>query len=365
MLTLIQELFDLMIFYLVRQSSAYTIVNYLESWGIETTTSYIRPLFYEQLWQMKKLPIGTYIFSDIERLNPEEAEMTAKIWEQLANSGKGIRLLNHPTRSKRRYELLRTLYLKGQNQFNVYRLTEYRQPEKFPVFIRGENDHRGNRTSLINTPAELDQAIHQLSETGQSLENKIITEFCSTADKEGVFRKYSSFILGDKIIPRHLFFNYKWMIKSPKLVEEDNLLEEEKYVKTNPHESLIKDIFRLAKIEYGRIDYSLIDGVPQVWEINTNPMSLGIKDMTNELQKKRTATHKHFAHNFALGFEEINDERPSSVKISFSYGTNQYRDSYAVKLAKILPLFLLKLLPFPYQLTARLKVRTWLKNLKR
>ena len=43
-----------MIFYLVRRSSAYTIVNYLESWGLQTTTSYIRPLFYEQLWQMKK-----------------------------------------------------------------------------------------------------------------------------------------------------------------------------------------------------------------------------------------------------------------------------------------------------------------------
>ncbi|MEM9245988.1 MAG: hypothetical protein AAGA67_09650, partial [Cyanobacteria bacterium P01_F01_bin.153] len=184
-----------MIFYVVRQSSAYTIVNYLESWGIKTSASFVRPLFYEKLWQMKTLSLGTYIFADIERLSPDEAERSAKIWEQLASSEKGIRLLNHPTRSKRRYELLRTLYLKGINQFNVYRLTEHRQPEKFPVFIRGENDHRGSRTGLINTPAELERAVNRLSEAGESLDNKIIVEFCSTADQGGLFRKYSSFIL--------------------------------------------------------------------------------------------------------------------------------------------------------------------------
>ena len=351
-----------MIFYLVRQSSAYTIINYLESWGLKTTASYIRPLFYEQLWQMTKLPRGTYIFSDLERLTPNEAETTAKIWEQLANSEKGIRLLNHPTRSKRRYELLRTLYCKGFNQFNVYRLTECRQPEKFPVFIRGENDHNGNLTSLLNTPAELDRAINQLLEKGQSLENKIITEFCPTADQAGVIRKYSTFIVGDKIIPRHLFFSNKWMVKYPELVEEKQLLEEHQYVKRNPHESFLKDIFQLARIEYGRIDYGLLNGIPQVWEINTNPRSLSLNDMTSELQKKRTPTHEHFAKNFALGFEAINEETCSSIKIPLSLDANHYQESYALKIAKLLPLSLLKLVPYPYQLATRLKIRNWLKK---
>ncbi len=358
-----------MIFYLVRRSSAYTIVNYLESWGLRTTThnirptaSYIRPLFYEQLWQMKKLPTGTYIFSDIERLTPDEAEISAKIWQQLANSGKEIRLLNHPTRSKRRYELLRTLYNKGVNQFNVYRLTEYHQPERFPVFIRGENDHGGNRTSLLNTPAELEQAINLLSEKGESLENKIITEFCPTADRAGVFRKYSAFIVGEKIIPRHLFFSQTWMIKHPKLVEEENLLEEKQYVKTNPHESFLREIFRLARIEYGRIDYSLVNGIPQVWEINTNPMSLSIKDMTSELQQKRTPTHEHFAEQFALAFKAIDEETSSSIRISVSLNSNQNHKSHASKIAKTLLSFLLKFFPYSYQLETRIKIKNLLKN---
>ncbi|MGK7892784.1 MAG: hypothetical protein AB4372_03825, partial [Xenococcus sp. (in: cyanobacteria)] len=152
-------------------------------------------------------------------------------------------------------------------------------------------------------------------------------------------------------------------IKHPELVEEKNLLEEEQYVKTNPHESFLRDIFRLARIEYGRIDYGLINGIPQVWEINTNPRSLSINDMTSELQKKRTPTHEHFAKNFALGFEAIDEKKPSSIKIPLSLNSNKYRESYAVKLAKILPLFLLKLFPYPYQLATRLKIRTWLKKL--
>lgn len=352
-----------MIFYLVRQSYAYTIINYLESWGIKTTASYIRPLFYEQLWQMKKLPSGTYIFSDIERLTPEEAEITAQIWQQLANSGKGIRLLNHPTRSMRRYELLRTLYERDFNQFNVYRLTECRQPKRFPVFIRCENDHEGNRTPLLKNSSELNEVINTLLEEGQSQENKIITEFCNVADPEGVFRKYSAFIIGDKILARHIFFSHQWMIKYPNLVEEKMLLEEQQYVKSNPHEPFLKNIFRLARIEYGRIDYGLFNGIPQVWEINTNPMSLGLIHYTSQIQQKRMPTHIYFAEQFALAFEAIDGKNRSSIQIYRSLNSHQYQEHYVLKMAKTLPLFFLKLFPYTYQLTIRRTIRTWLKKL--
>ena len=56
------------------------------------------------------------------------------------------RVLNHPTTSMRRYELLRTLFERGDSSFNVYRLTECRQPQRWPVFIREENEHTHNMT---------------------------------------------------------------------------------------------------------------------------------------------------------------------------------------------------------------------------
>jgi hypothetical protein len=43
------------------------------------------------------------------------------------------------------------------------------------------------------------------------------------------------------------------------------------YLQAHPHEAELRKIFDLANIEYGRIDYSLLNGKIQVWEINTNP----------------------------------------------------------------------------------------------
>ena len=341
-----------MIYYIVRREHSYVIDKYLESWGFASTAAFIRPLHYEQLWKMKKLPSGTYIFADIERLAPNESEMTAKIWRQLSDSEE-VRLLKHPTRSKRRYSLLRTLYSKGFNTFNVYRPNEYFQPKQYPVFIRGENDHEGNLTALIETPQELEKSLNQLLDEGYSLDDKLITEFCSTVDQDGIFRKYSAFIVGDKIIPRHLFFSHDWMIKSPKIFEEQQLAEEYEYVRTNPHQNLLKEIFELAEIEYGRIDYSLSNGIPQVWEINTNPSSLSFNDICNKSQQKRTLTHQHFAQEFALGFAEINLENSSKVNIPTLDQSNKSQDSRTYQLVKNIFLSMIEAFPYRLRLTSR------------
>lgn len=49
------------------------------------------------------------------------------------------------------------------------------------------------------------------------------------------------------------------------------LAEEHDYVEKNPHEGRLREVFRLARIDYGRMDYGMLDGQVQVWEINTNP----------------------------------------------------------------------------------------------
>ena len=54
---------------------------------------------------------------------------------------------------------------------------------------------------------------------GKLLDQYIICEFCDTSD-EGVFRKYSSFFVNGKIIPRHIFFSRHWEIKNDDLYDE-------------------------------------------------------------------------------------------------------------------------------------------------
>jgi len=49
------------------------------------------------------------------------------------------------------------------------------------------------------------------------------------------------------------------------------VVEELEYVTTNPHQKQLSEIFELAQVEYGRIDYAMKDGRVQTWEINLNP----------------------------------------------------------------------------------------------
>ena len=42
-------------------------------------------------------------------------------------------------------------------------------------------------------------------------------------------------------------------------------------IENNAYEGIMRKIFDLASIEYGRADCGVVDGKIQVYEINTNP----------------------------------------------------------------------------------------------
>ena len=73
------------------------------------------------------------------------------------------------------------------------------------------------------------------------------------------------------MLPRHVLFGRDWNLKTTDLEGPAFDAERDEYLKANPHAREIARIFELARIDFGRIDYGLLDGRPQVWEINTNP----------------------------------------------------------------------------------------------
>jgi hypothetical protein len=239
---------------------------------------------YEKIFGRKSLPTGTYIFTDLERLDAEDTEKAAILWHTL-NSRSDIQVLNDPVRSMRRFELLRTLYARGINSFNVYRVTDAERPGRFPVFVRSEDDHQGSATHLLNTAEELDAALASMANAGLRRENKIIVEFCDVADEEGVYHWCSAFRIGPKTYPSNHSFLRKWMSKdhADLLKEPAHAIANEKYLQENPHSQQLMEIFELAGIQYGRIDYALLDGKIQVFEINTNPVALEAKRLGDAL----------------------------------------------------------------------------------
>jgi hypothetical protein len=246
-----------MIYYLVTREHAYTIGNFVRGWGNALAGKLlIGP--YDGLLAGAELPAGgIYLFTDFDRLGDAELDALARVHASLVQREGAARVLNDPRRSLGRFELLRLLHANGINRFAVYGPGQ--APGRLPVLLRPE---RG----FLNVAPELRR------EAATPGAGEIAVEFCDTADAGGVYRKYGAFVVGEHIVPRHVFFSRNWMVKTDDLLDPAYLDEEMAYVSSNPHAAALLEVCRIGQVKWGRIDYSLLEGRVQVWEINTNPV---------------------------------------------------------------------------------------------
>jgi len=301
-----------MIYYLARAEHNYPVGDYLKSWA-GPSHPVIKILAYESLPTI--LSRGTYVFSDLERLTSAQSELMAEVRDQLANAGEGVRLLNHPTRSLGRFALLRELHEAGPNRFRAYRASEALDAVRFPVFLRRAGEHDGNVTGLLRDHREIEQAILRALLSGIELDDVLIVEFCDTSGGNKRFRKYSAFRVGDRIIPRHLIFSEKWMLKLPDILDPAAIAEERAYLESNPHERELRDVFDRAHIDYGRIDYGMLEDRLQVWEINTNPIVMLPRD---RYQRQHLPAQEFFAERIRSAFQAIDSSGPTQPMVSIA-----------------------------------------------
>lgn len=313
-----------MIYWVSTRRHEYPIRSHLASFG-RWLADVVTPLSYGRLFHQRRPAGGMYILSDVERLGERAIQQASRLCDRLRECGSSV--LNRPADCLRRYELLRDLHTSGTNAFGVYRVRDEPSPERFPVFLRLENDHKGSRSALLADEAALKAAVAEQCRTrfwfrdehgkrrlvrlgGRRRRGLLVTEFCDTADANGVYRKYAAFNVGGTIIARHLFFGRRWMIKSPDLQEPSQVAEEYEYVRSNPHAAQLAELFRMAHIDYGRIDYALLDGRIQVWEINTNPMICSTYD---EQWPTRLPVQTLFAERFANTLRRLDELSKSAV----------------------------------------------------
>lgn len=298
-----------MIYYIVTYKNQHSINKYL---GLVEQRLFwmVKPIYYHRLSShINKIKSGTVIFSDVELLTKSRIKQLTEIYDRLATRA-DLKILNHPTKTLKRYALHELLYEQGINQFRSYRPNDNLDQIQFPVFIRFENDHAGNQTDLIDNKSDLGKQLRRFDESQEVL----ITEFCDTADESGVYRKYSAVIIDGQIIPRHLFFGRDWCLKMAGNTEETYLKEELDYIQTNPHKDILASIFEMANIDYGRIDYSLKDGKLQVWEINTNPTLM--RHGMLKKQSSRYPIHRWFKDEYLRALTNLTaTEQP--LKIHF------------------------------------------------
>ncbi len=239
-------------------------------------------LSYEELLFERAGPIGHYIFTDFDRLSRYEIESVMRFVRALEAAAPGARILNHPLRALERTALLRALFEAEINDFDVVRIDLGEKPKRFPAFIRSEDGYNGPETELFLDEAGFDRAVAELAAKGVPLKGRIAVGYAAEIGADGYYRKYGCFNVDGEIVPWHLHRQKHWVVKSlapgevrtpgRRALRPNDLVEEEfAYIRDNPHREQLKRAFEIARIDYGRADYGIVNGKVQIYEINTNP----------------------------------------------------------------------------------------------
>jgi len=292
------------VYYLTAARQAGAMAYFLQTWG-KALAKRIHLIAYEEIFApgvTLTLPRGTYIFTCLDkglgsRHPPSPLRKAAiALHARLVELHGADRVLNHPENYLRRYELLRALHAGGVNRFAVHRPDE--TPARYPVYLRDTVGSEENEPALIYSPAGYQAALAR-EPIGRE---RMAIEFCDTADGNEVYRKYGAFVIGGEVIPRHVFFSRRWFIKSADLTAPELVREELAYLEQNPHAEALRLACRVAQIGYGRVDYALLDGQPQIWEINQTPTISTPSPAEIDLRK---AVHQRFAELFSSALDRL------------------------------------------------------------
>jgi hypothetical protein len=262
-----------MLHFVVTAAHAYTLLNYFGQWGA-SLRPLVRVLSYESSgWRADPAP-GTWVFTDLERLDERTLDGAIELKRRLASDPARWQVLNDPSRALCRYPLLGRLSAEGINSFRAFRLDEVPQDARYPLFVRGEQDHDGSRSPLLPDPAALRAFVAQQGDMLRRI-RPLAIEYLPYQRADGLFVKYSAMRVGPVLVPRHMLFARQWQVKDPELVDDPLVAQEHAFIEAfqgeSRHAKALMAIFDMAGIDYGRIDYTVLDDRIQVFEINTNP----------------------------------------------------------------------------------------------
>lgn len=259
-----------MITFVMSEDHQYTIRTALENGAIDRQ---VIILSYPDFLSFEQLPASDYIFVDHERLSSEDIAAAARRLAALRRGAPGIRILNEPRPALERLAVMAALSEAGINDFRVMPAVDLPPDLRYPVFVRRFDNHDGPMTDLIAGPEALEATLEAICANGVQRASLAVTEYVDARDPLGRHQKFSYFRIGDVFFPSARDLSTNWVCKG--FVEDSETIREPDaeldFLSSNAHEHLVRPAFDAAGIEYGRADYVVIDGRPQIFEINTNP----------------------------------------------------------------------------------------------
>ena len=90
---------------IVTEKGSFSIRFYLTEDGIALADR-MRVVLYKDLAHMRRLPLGTWVFTEPDQLDAPRRELARLVAERLTASGAGVRILNDPRQVRLRADLL-------------------------------------------------------------------------------------------------------------------------------------------------------------------------------------------------------------------------------------------------------------------
>ncbi len=264
-------------------------------------------LSYDEVFAAKSLPCATYVFTDFDRLSQWELELASCVYRNLRN--RGAQVLNDPAQVACRYELLRRLYLAGMNSFNAYRPSLGEWPTRYPVFVRRDSFHDGMLSDLLDSKEALEASLAEAESNGVPYSNTIAVEFAAEPMEDDLYRKQACYRIGDRFFVDTAVHERNWIVK----YGESGVAPEARYeaelaaINSVPYEAILRQVFDIAKIEYGRVDIGRYQGQPQFYEINTNP-TVGFD--TEHTSPARVRSREQFVLNYTEAMRALDQSGP-------------------------------------------------------
>ena len=227
---------------------------------------------YRRLFSTRRLPRATYILTDFDRLLPWHIELAGRLYCRL--SSEGLKVLNDPRAFVPRWALLRQLHRAGINDFDCWLPAAGERPERFPAFLRTIHAHRGVESDLLHDASEAEAALQDALDRGRVLSDLVFVEFAAEpARVSGMFRKHACYGIGGEMIRALSVTESSWVAKAGTLgaASDADYSADLAAHRNDIHAPLMKRVFDLAGMDFGRVDYGIVGERPQIYELNTNP----------------------------------------------------------------------------------------------
>jgi hypothetical protein len=243
------------------------LVPVLQELGIKLVT-----IPWEKFLGETALPFGAYAFGDFDRIHPWMIELAASRHDALIAAGAPV--MNDPRRFLTRAALIRSLYALGVNRFTCWLPAFGERPTRYPVFLRTLAAHRGVLGGLLHSPDEVEAALNDALAEGYTITDLGLIEYMAKADPVvGHFQKHAAYRIGDRVLRALTVNDDSWVAKIgvPGRAEDATYAHELAEMTDYPHEDVIRRVTDLCGCTFGRVDFGIVDGRTEIYEMNSNP----------------------------------------------------------------------------------------------